>query len=482
MTIINFNDITNKRIHMVGIKGTGMTALTEILKSKGAIISGSDTEQVFYTDLVLRKIGITPLLFSKDNVTKDIDLVIYSAAYKLDTNSDLMQALEYAIPTMLYTEALGEVSKTMKSYGISGVHGKTTTTAITGTIIKSLGLKATVLAGSAVSNFDGKSTIIQGSDYFIAETCEYKRHFLSFSPKSIIVTSIESDHQDYYPEYKDIFKAFTEYVAKLPIGGSLIYCADEAGAVELSEYTKQVRKDIHLVPYGENATGSYKMTNFTSSNGLTIFSLDGFDKNFILQMPGKIVALDAIASLALVETLLKEDGLSFTPSQIKVIYEALASFSGSKRRSEIVGNVDNVLIMDDYAHHPTAIQKTLEGIKAFYSGRRIVVSFMSHTYSRTKALHSEFASSFSAADEVILHKIYASAREEKDDFYSGKTLFEETCKNHKNVKYFEEVIDALPYLTESLKSGDVFITMGAGDNWELGLKVLDALKNKVGKQ
>lgn len=459
---------------MVGIKGTGMAALAELLSARGAVLTGSDVPDVFYTDEILRSIGIRPLTpFSAENVGKSVQLVIHSSAYTREKNPELAAAADRGLPIMLYTEALGALSEKSLSCGIAGVHGKTTTTGMAGTLTKALGLPCSVLAGSSIATFDGHCTLIGGTKYFIAETCEYQRHFMDFHPAKILLTSIESDHQDYYPDYESILSAFMQYIDTLPQFGELIYCADDPGACEAAKMIFSSRPDLVFTAYGEKATGDYRLKVHGVKNGVLSFSLKGFGGEFRLRVPGRHNAKNAAGAIALAASLMKEDRGKVTFTDVGKIRAALESFRGSKRRSEIVGEEGGVLVIDDYGHHPTAIATTLAGIKEFYPGRRLVVDFMSHTYSRTQALLGQFAKSFGSADEVLLHKIYASAREQYDGSVTGQTLFEETKKRHRNVKYFEEVMDAREYLAHSLKSGDVFVTMGAGDNWHLGLKVLE---------
>jgi len=262
--------------------------------------------------------------------------------------------------------------------GIAGIHGKTTTTAITGTIVKELGLKASVLVGSGVPSFDNSPIYVNGNNFFIAETCEYQRHFLSF-----------------------------------------------------------------------------------------IFNLAGFTTDFILKVPGKHTLLDAAGSIAIISALLQEN--KENPScKGPEIAKGLLAFKGTKRRSEIVGEVNGILFIDDYGHHPTAIDTTLKGYRDFYPGRRIVVDFMSHTYTRTAELLEEFSTSFSGADIVILNKIYSSAREGYSGNVTGETLYNKTLKYHNNVYYCPEYSDAVSKAKEILKSGDIFVTMGAGNNWQVG--------------
>lgn len=492
------DNLNGCHIHFVGIKGTGMAALVEILFHAGAIITGSDVEERFYTDEILENLNIKPLAFSEKNITSEIQYVIYSSAYKKDKNPDLIEAVRKNIPCLLYTQALGSYSKKNYSCGICGVHGKTSTTGLTGTILKNLPLPFQVLAGSVINSFGNHCTftsenINQSKNrIFVAETCEYQKHFMSFFPKKIILTSVEPDHQDFYPTYNDILNAFVEYVLKLPQNGTLIFCADDKGAFEVYQKVKVLRPDIDFIPYGENASGDFHL-NFLGikdeKNNFEIqfFKNSGF-KEFSLSVPGRHEVLDACAAVCLVCSLLKEFG--FKPEDFySQISSALLTFSGGKRRSEIVGKIPlknnkNVIVIDDYAHHPTAIRTTLQGFKEFYKGRRIIVDFMSHTYSRTLSLLKEFASSFACADEIYLHKIYSSARENPSDFdISGKTLYDEVLKTgvkKENVHYFEEPLSALPSVIKSISSsqddfpdGFLFVTMGAGDNWKLGKALIE---------
>jgi len=467
-------NLTGFRIHMVGIKGTGMAALAELLVSRGALLTGSDVPEVFYTDEILQALAIKVMSpFSETNLPSNAQLVIYSSAYKSDVNPELISAAKKGIPLLLYSDALGEFSAHSYSCGIAGVHGKTTTTGLAGTILKGLDLDASALAGSVISSFGNHCTMINGSKYFIAETCEYQKHFMSFHPKKILLTSIESDHQDFYPTYESILSAFMQYINLLPQFGELIYCADDLGACEAAKMIFSSRPDIVFTAYGERAIGDYHLTIKGIKDERLVFSLKGFTGDFRLRVPGHHNARNAAGAVALAVSLLKEEQSTVSFTDIGKIREAMETFTGSKRRSEIVGEKDGILVIDDYGHHPTAVATTLAGLKEFYPGRRLVVDFMSHTYSRTAALLDQFAASFSSADEIILHKIYASAREKYDGTVTGQTLYNATLKKHKNVHYFEEVMDARNYLNESLKTGDIFVTMGAGDNWQLGRAILE---------
>ena len=471
-----------------------MAARVEILFHKGAVITGSDVSERFYTDEVLENLGLHAVPFAAENITDDVQYVIYSSAYKLDKNPDLIEAVRRGVPCLLYTQALGSYSSRAYSCGVSGVHGKTSTTGLVGTILKKIDLPSQVLAGSVINSFGGTCTYTapdagDKKSLFVAETCEYQRHFMSFCPQKIILTSVESDHEDYYPTYEDIRNAFVDFVCKLPEGGEVIYCADDKGACETVTLAREKRADIVALPYGEKAGGDFAVTFGKVENERNCFTVSLFAEKgeFALSMPGRHEVLDAAAAVALVCRLLVTYGKN-PLDYYENIKAGLMKFSGGKRRSEKVGRFTNgngadVIVIDDYGHHPTAVKTTLEGYREFYKGRKIIIDFMSHTYSRTQALLNEFANCFTAADEVILHKIYSSARENPADFdITGRTLYEAVlATGQKNVHYYEEILDAADFAKSELEKplgseypdGYLFVTMGAGDNWKLGKAILE---------
>ena len=278
--------------------------------------------------------------------------------------------------------------------------------------------------------------------------------------------------------------------------GELIYCADDKGAVETALLAYNKRPDIHLVAYGQGAGGDYKLTFGKVENELNTFTLKCFDKELALRMPGRHEVEDAAGAVALVCQILRYFGKHPADYADKIL-NGLLKFTGGKRRSEIVRTLktpggNDVIVIDDYGHHPTAIKTTVSGYREFYKGRKIILDFMSHTYSRTNALLKEFAASMDDADVVILHKIYSSARENAADFtITGRTLYEETLKHQKQVRtkaaasdsiyYFEEIMDAKDIIEKELEKplppeypdGYLFITMGAGDNWPLGRAIFE---------
>jgi UDP-N-acetylmuramate--alanine ligase len=469
-------------VYFVGIKGTGVCALAELFHNRGVKIGGSDTPEVFYTDAILKELGIPYYeTFNPVHITDDINMVIHSAAYSSENNVELAEAGRKSIPCVSYPDALGAYSAAFDSTGIAGVHGKTTTTAMIGCLMQGLGIPAQVLVGSAVANFKGRSTIVAGNKYFIAETCEYRKHFLAFRPRRIVLTAVESDHQDFFPTYQSIRDAFVEYCRLIPSGGELIYCADDPGAVEAARIIEGENRDIALIPYGFSADGDYRIGAYRVENDRALFTVAVFPEELCLRVPGRHQALNAAAALALASVLVKKECDGWNESLQLAAQKALAEFSGSKRRSEIIGNAGGIIFMDDYGHHPTAITTTLEGIRNFYPSRRLVVSFMSHTYTRTAALLDDFAVSLAAADVLFLHKIYASAREQFNGKISGESIYEKVnslCdKKAGAVYYVDEPMDAVEPLKKILKPGDLFLTLGAGNNWPLGTALYNYYHN-----
>ncbi|MDR1903966.1 MAG: UDP-N-acetylmuramate--L-alanine ligase [Treponema sp.] len=486
--------VPGAEVYFIGIKGTGMCALAELMRGLGLRVSGSDRPEVFYTDAVLKELGIPyHESFEKEHIGNPC-LVIYSAAYNFETNAEMAEARKRGLPILKYTDALGCYSALFDSSGIAGVHGKTTTTAMCGMLARGAGLGVQALAGSAVGSFGGgagRSTLNLGNRFFIAETCEYRRHFLSFHPQRIVLTSVESDHQDYYPTYEAIRDAFLEYTRLLPKDGELIYCADNPGACEVVSMLKKEDRGIRFIPYGFKGEGPFRIVFRQVKDERIRFKLAGFPTaeapvEFALKVPGVHNVLNAAAALALTDSLVRRETGTLPPAdggwnreRIEKVRRALEEFSGSKRRQEILGEAGGILFMDDYGHHPTAVKLTLEGLREFYPVRRLVVSFMPHTYSRTASLIDEFASSFAAADMVFLHKIYASERETYSGGVNGRVLYEkvqasfERSSRGGKVYYIEEPLEAGGLLKTLLRPGDLFVTMGAGNNWKLGRLLYD---------
>lgn len=451
--------------HMVGIKGVGMSALACILKDQGIKLTGSDVNEVFFTDKVLKDSKIPVFSGFKEEHIGKPDLVISSAAYGKD-NPEITKAKRKGIKVLTYPQMLGELTNDKKTIAICGTHGKTTTTALVGLLLEKAKYNPTVIVGSYVNDFSGNAKIGE-SDWFVIEACEYMRHFLNYNPYIVILTSLEMDHPDYYKDIEDIKGAFLQFIQKIPQEGFLIACYDDENVEEIAHNISPP-----VISYGLSQKADVYAQNINIKPNLVSFDVIAGGKrvsNFQLQIPGFHNIQNALAIVAL--------GLKLKISK-EVIKQTLASYSGVKRRFETIGEVNNIKIIDDYAHHPTEIKATLEGARKFYPKNRIWVIFQPHTFSRTKELLQEFVQSFTDADYVIIADIFSSAREKDTGNIHSKDIVSEAQKYHKNVQYMGELSDIEDYLKDKLQPGNILITMGAGSVYKVGEGVLKKLRDK----
>lgn len=428
-----------KKAHFVGIGGIGVSAIARMMLAEGKEVSGSDSSTSLITK-ELKKLGAKIFLGHKaKNVADDVDLVVYTPAVT-EENPELKKAKKLNIPALSYPEILGLISQNKYTIAVSGAHGKTTTTAMVGKILLDAKYNPTIIVGSLMNGSHSNFTAGK-SEYFVVEACEYKKSFLELNPKIIVITNIDNDHLDYYKNLSNIKKAFGEFVSKLPEGGYLICDPNDENLKEVIKKT---------MPIGRQAKG--KIIDYTKITA-----------DFNLKIPGAHNIKNAKAALAVAEIL---------NINKKETLKSLNSFSGAWRRFEYKGETKNgIIIYDDYGHHPTEIKATLKGAREFFGNKKIWCVFQPHLYSRTKLLLSDFGRSFSDADEIILADIYA-AREEKDESINSKMLAEETTKNGSKAVYMKSFDDMVKFLTKNAKKGDVVITMGAGDIFKVGEKLL----------
>jgi len=442
-------------IHFVGIKGTGMSALAQITSMiEDALITGSDVAQKFFTDTILERAGITVLNFDPQNVV-NADLVVASAAYD-DSHPEIQKAKELKIPLLTYPQFLGQLMAKKKGICVAGTHGKTTTTAMVGKILLDTGYDPSVVVGSDVPCIGGNAHAGQG-EYFLAESCEYRRHFLNYSPEHLIITNMELDHPDYFKDLNDVVSAFSELAAKLPATGNLIIWHDDPNRSRIQ--TKALVTTFGLSP---DADVTAHNIGFNDTGCSFDVILHGQDMGCLqLAVSGKHNILDALAAIALTSRL-------GVPSES--ILQALSGFNGTKRRFERLGTRNGAVIVDDYAHHPTEIQTTLDGARRSYPGRRIRAVFQPHTFSRTEKLFYEFSQAFQEADEVVLAEIFSSAREKKSSVNTISSAMLADLIREKGIttRYFATLEEISSYLDQTLTEDDLVITLGAGDVYKVG--------------
>ncbi len=447
-----------QKIYLIGIKGVGMTALAQVLAQQGKNISGSDTEEKFFTDEVLKKAGISYHEgFKTENIPKSVDLVIYSSAYT-DNNPEIKQAKEQKLPLLTYAEALGELTKTNKAIAVAGSHGKTTVAAMLAFVLKEARLSPTAVVGSRVPQWQGNALLGSG-ELLVFEADEYQNKFANFFPQAVVLTSIDWDHPDFFKTPADYFKAFVQFLKKIPAEGFVVANYDDDLVRQAVEQAGLRSEQVSS--YGLTA-GFWQLERMWLDQGSWYFSANSggeFVGDFWLKLVGSHNVANALAVIACARRL----GVD-----LEVIRKALAEFSGTSRRFEYKGRLTNqAIIIDDYAHHPKEVLTTLKAARDFFPYKNIRVVFHPHTFSRTKALLADFAQSFTNADEVIVLDIYASAREVKGEITSEQ-LVEEIQKYHPQVVYQPKISEATEYLAKSLARSDLIITMGAGNVWQVG--------------
>jgi UDP-N-acetylmuramate--alanine ligase len=435
MQPIDFKNI--KKVHFIGIGGIGISAIARMFLLEGKIVTGSDRAASEVTE-ALEKAGIKIFLEQRpENIHPQTDLIIYTVAIPAD-NPELKAAQKAGIPCITYPQALGIVSKDKFTIAVSGAHGKTTTTAMIAKMLMDAGLDPTVVVGSLMKNetTGAWSNFVAGKGkYLVAEACEYRRSFLNLSPKILVITNIDDDHLDYYKDIEDIKSAFKEMVEKIPADGYLV-CDMELPHIE--EVAKQAK--------------------------CTVMDYEVFgNQNLRLKVPGAHNISNAAAALAVADIL----GIKRKNAE-----KSLENFSGTWRRFEHKGTTKTgVEIYDDYGHHPTEVKATLAGAREFFGDKKITVIFQPHLFSRTKQHLEEFGKAFKDANEVILAPIYP-ARELFDPSISSDMVAEKILATGIPAQVFITPADIKNYISTTSASGDVVITMGAGDIYKTGEALL----------
>ena len=455
-----------RKIHFTGIGGIGMSGIAEFLHNQGLEITGSDLKK---TDITrhLESLGIKITEGHDPALVKDVDVVVRSSAIK-DDNPEIQAAKALKIPVIRRAEMLAEITRMSFSIGISGTHGKTTTTSMTGLVLEAAGLDPTIIVGGKIKNY-GSNNVMGSGQYIVVEADEYDHSFLTLSPCIAGITNIDIDHLDCYQNLDEIKKAFIEYANKVPFFGSVIACLDDPGVQSiLPEINKRI------VTYGFSRQADIQAQNIKMKNFMAEYdvSYKGYRLGRInLKVTGKHNILNSLMAVGI--------GLELD-IPFKSIKEGLESYSGVYRRFELKVTANGITIYDDYAHHPTEITATLDGFKEG-TNRRIVTLFQPHLYSRTRDFYKEFANAFFSCDCLILAPIYP-AREEPIEGVSSKLIADAAIQSgHHNVVLIEKNEDIVPLTLSLLKPNDILITMGAGNIWQYGEEILKELKKAVDK-
>ncbi|HSQ32643.1 MAG TPA: UDP-N-acetylmuramate--L-alanine ligase [Gemmatimonadaceae bacterium] len=444
-------------VHFVGIAGAGMSALAELFLRRGVAITGCDANPSGAGDLA--RLGVIVGPHDPAHVDGARAIVVTSAMPK--NHPELARARELGIPVVRRAEALGEVTADRELVGIAGTHGKTTTTVMTATALAAAGRDPTALVGGRVAEWEGNLRA-GGDRLYVVEADEYDRSFLALSPTVAVVTNIEADHLDIYADLADIERAFAQFVRG---ARTIVLCAEDPGANSLStpSTTEVIRYAI------DSGDARLLAARIHSGGGGTSFDVVYDDEQLgrvELQVPGRHNVLNALAALAA--------GLSLG-AEFKALAAGLAAFRGAERRFQRLGEARGVLVIDDYAHHPTEISATLAAARAAFPNRRLIAAFQPHLYSRTRDFAREFGVSLSNADRVFLTDIYP-AREQPIDGVSATLIADALQVAGGSLAWRGRRDDLAGALADAVRSGDVVLTVGAGDITKTGPELLERLR------
>ncbi len=451
-----------KKIHIIGIGGIGMSGIAAILLKQGFTITGSDMRLNENCQFLLQKGAKITEGHDSALITKDLDVVVISSAIKND-NPEVETAKHLNIPVIKRAEMLSELMRMRFGIGVAGTHGKTTTTSMIGHILNYAKLSPTIIVGGIVKNIGANSQIGQ-SDYIVVEADEYDRTFLSLNPILAGITNIELEHMDCYKDLKEVKEAFVEYANSVPFFGLVAVCLEDEN---INDILPKITKKI--ATYGFSRQANLRAENIKSHKASTNFDLY-FHNKFLGEIQTNLVGQHNVLNTLLAILLSLELDIEFD-----TIKKALQEFSGVKRRLEKIGTAQNILIFDDYAHHPTEIKTTLKGVRNTTSGR-IVALFQPHLYSRTEQFAKDFGKSFMDADIVMIAPIYA-AREQKIKGVSNALISDAAIShNHQGVYKIDNNQEITKTALSILRPNDILITFGAGDIYQYGREILSKLE------
>ena len=447
--------IEKAKFHFIGIGGIGMCGLAELLHNSGSVVTGSDASENANTER-LKNLGVKVYKGHQAENIVDVDVVVYSSAIPF-TNPEIREAKARSIPLIPRAEALAEIMRIRRGIAVAGTHGKTTTTSMISSIFLEAGQSPTIVVGGRFERI--KSTAILGKgDWLIAEADESDGSFNKLSPEISIITNIDADHMDHYKTFDNLKKAFLEFANKVPFYGSVIVFGDDPETRQIFEHFNK-----RILFYGFNENNDYVLKgekgNYSLSKGGDLLG------NFKIQIPGFHNALNATASIVAAMAA----GIDF-----ESCVKGIQHFEGVDRRFHYKGEAHGVKVYDDYGHHPTEVRAALQAFKEKFEKNRLVVYFQPHRYSRTQHSWQDFKTCFLQTDVLFLGDVYA-AGEAPIPGISSEKLIEEM--NQKNT-FHSPKADQLQQILKELREGDVFLTLGAGDGWKLGLDVLENLAKR----
>lgn len=447
--------IEKAKFHFIGIGGIGMCGLAELLHNSGATVSGSDAGANANTER-LKNLGVKVYLGHHADHIVDADVVVYSSAIPF-SNPEIREAKARSIPLIPRAEALAEIMRIRRGIAVAGTHGKTTTTSMISSIFLEAGQSPTIVVGGRFEKI--KSTAMLGKgEWLIAEADESDGSFNKLSPEIAVITNIDSDHMDHFKTFENLKKAFLDFSYRVPFYGLVIAYGDDPVVRQLFEgFNKRI------LFFGFNKNNDYVLKGEKGHYSLS--KADQLLGNFEIQIPGLHNALNATASIVAGMAA----GIDFESCA-----QGIKQFEGVDRRFHFKGEASGIKVYDDYGHHPTEVRATLQAFKEKFDQNRLVVYFQPHRFSRTQHCWQDFKTCFTQADCLYLGDIYAAGEAAIPGITSQK-LIEELHQDH---VFHAPKEQQLELILKNLRSGDIFLTLGAGDGWKLGLDVLTNLKQR----
>jgi UDP-N-acetylmuramate--alanine ligase len=456
-----------KHIHFVGIGGIGMSGIAELLINLGYRVSGSDLKASAVTRR-LSSLGGEIFCGHRREHVGGVDAVVYSSAVGLD-NPEILEAQDRSIPVIPRAEMLAELMRLKYGVAVAGAHGKTTTTSMVASILTCGHLDPTVVIGGRLDIWGGSNAKLGLGDFLVAEADESDGSFLALSPTIAVVTNIDQEHMDHYGDMEAIRRTFIDFINKIPFYGTAILCLDNEELQRIIPYLKK-----RTITYGMTSQADLRARE-VEKEGLGV-SFEILYRNESLGrvkvgLPGEHNVLNALAATGV--------GLELDLS-LEMIREGLKNLGGLARRFQVKGERGDVLVLDDYGHHPTEILATLKAAKECWPDRRLVVVFQPHRYTRTQALYDRFVMSFNEADALIVTPIYPAGERPMEGVSAERLAQGIKEHGHKEVSFCQGSEGILPRVRSLLRSGDVVMTLGAGDIHKVGEELLESLKNGQG--
>ena len=451
-----------EKIHFVGIGGIGMSGIAEVLLNLGYKVSGSDLRSSEITERLATLGGEIFYGHARENIA-NVDVVVISSAVH-DDNPEVIEARERLIPVIPRAEMLAELMRMKYGIAIAGTHGKTTTTSMVSTVLGHGGIDPTIVIGGRLDSIGSNAKLGQGK-FLVAEADESDGSFLKLSPTIAVVTNIDADHLDFYSGIGQIRDTFVEFINKIPFYGLAVLCLDNDNVADIIPRVKK-----RFVTYGLSSQADFRASDIRISGNATSFVAHFKGERLgevSFKMPGVHNVLNALACIAVAMEL----NVPF-----EVIRDGFRDFGGVGRRFQIKGEVGGVMVVDDYGHHPTEIKATLAAAKGGWGDRRLVVVFQPHRYTRTKELFAEFVKSFYDADLLVLTDIYP-AGEPPIPGVTSEALWQNVRKHgQKDAVYIADREAIAGHLLKIVRAGDIVLTLGAGNIWQVGEALLAALR------